>query len=175
MAKSTLYHHFEDKEQIYLSVLERDMLSFEAHIAAAAASESDCVERLRAVIKTYMNLLSDRGSVALNAIRRAGDLDRQLIDLFSRHRDNIFLPFVDIFQQGIVQGRFRPFPAELTTLSLLGMMNSFAAHRVLVECQSQEMEASAQEIADHTINLFLQGIVADEFKTSQAIESRFDS
>jgi len=161
LAKSTLYHHFADKDQIYLSVLERDMLVFERRIMEAAASDSDFEGRLRAVIRTYMMLVAERGSVALNAIRRAGILDERLVELFSRHRDQLLKPFMDIFHQGIAEGRMRAVAPELTAISLLGMMNSFAAHRLLVECNSQEVAASPHETAEHTLALFLHGVLTN--------------
>ncbi|MFV0644049.1 MAG: TetR/AcrR family transcriptional regulator, partial [Sphingomonadaceae bacterium] len=45
LAKSTLYHYFEDKHQIYLSVLERDMARTVNDLAAAAAIDGPPMER----------------------------------------------------------------------------------------------------------------------------------
>ena len=85
LAKSTLYHYFEDKHDIYLSVLERDMLALDESIKEAAAIDGSPVDRMRSVIKTYFRLLDERGDIAFQAIRRAGMLDEKLIDLFRRH------------------------------------------------------------------------------------------
>lgn len=161
VAKSTLYHYFQDKREIYLSVLERDMTLLQRQLTEAAAAPGRSVsDRLRAIIETYVDIVSDRGIIALNALRRAGEFDGELSGFFHEHRHAFMQPFRSILQDGIDQGVFRAdLDIDLSILSLVGMMNSFYAQRLLFECGGEDIFMPPRdEIIEHTLSLYLQGI-----------------
>lgn len=159
LAKSTLYHYFEDKHQIYLSMLERDMEIHRAKLHAATQEPGDARHRLEHIIRVYIDLLNRRGSVALNALRRT-ELDRDLLEMFRRNRPLIIAPVADVLQQGIDDGIFRPVDVELTVLSLFSMMNGFLAQRLLFECGTAGETALEADMIQHTVDLFLHGVCA---------------
>lgn len=160
LAKSTLYHYFEDKHDIYLSVLERDMLALDESIKEAASIDGNPVERMRSVIKTYFRLLDERGDIAFQAIRRAGMLDEKLIDLFRRHRERAIGPIVEIIEQGIADGVFRSVDPHLTVMSIFGMVNGFCAQRTIFgETEPKLNGIDVQDnLIEHTLSLLLDGI-----------------
>ena len=150
LAKSTLYHYFQDKHQIYLSVLERDLLFHETELHAAAGIDGDPIARLTNVVYAYFDLLNNHGSVALNALRRVGELDRQLVDLFQTHRERITQPVADILNQGIAGGQFRAMDTELATWSLFAMMNGFVAQRLLFDANRGCLHTDPTRTSNHT-------------------------
>jgi len=134
LAKSTLYHYFQDKSDIYISVLERDVVSAGERIAAADSQGGDPETRLRRVAQAYFDMLRERGVIALNALRRAGDLDSpQLATIYQQHQQLVGAPIAAIIQEGVDSGQFRPVDPEMATISLLGMMNVYLARRMLVK------------------------------------------
>lgn len=157
LAKSTLYHYFADKHEIYLSVLERDMEIHRAQLCAAAEEPGNALDRMERMIRVYIDLLNKRGSVALNALRRT-ELEGDLIDMFRRNRPLIIAPIANVIQQGIDDGVFRPVDVELTVMSLFSMMNGFVAQRLLFECDTVGEAALESEMIEHTLDLFLNGI-----------------
>lgn len=159
LAKSTLYHYFEDKHQIYLSVVERDMVEFQDRIVASVDTEGNAAQRLSSMIAVYFNLLDEHGLIALHALRRSGELECQLGDLFQRHRTKVMKPLIDLIQQGIDEGLFRPVNPELTVMTVFGMVNGFLAQRMLLGDKFVNYDASKEELAEHTVSLLLNGLL----------------
>lgn len=158
LAKSTLYHYFDDKHQIYLSVLERDLAQAADELTRAAAVEGTPLFRLTNVIKTYMVSLDDRGAIAFNALRRAGELEDQLTELFQRYRSQMIRPVADVVQAGIDDGSFRPVHVEQSVLSIFSIMHGFLAQRLLFDCEMSEVGMGEIGIIDHTLDLILNGL-----------------
>lgn len=158
LAKSTLYHYFHDKHEIYVHVIERDMLAIHEAIAAAANIDGDPIERLHAVIKTQFRLLNERGDIAFHALRRAGGLDDQLLEVFRQHRSQIIGPIIEVLDRGIQEGLFRPVDTELTVMSIFGLVNGFYAQQVIFGETSLDAARSEDEVVNHTLSLLLDGI-----------------
>ena len=159
LAKSTLYHYFQDKSEIYISVLERDILILGERIAAASRTGGDASTRLRAVIQAYFNMLVERGVIALNALRRAGDLNNpQLAALYQQHQKLVATPIAAIIQEGVDSGQFRPVDPDMAVISLLGMMNSYLARRLIVKLGLADASELDRDVIGHTLDLFLHGL-----------------
>jgi AcrR family transcriptional regulator len=153
LAKGTIYHHFRDKQDVYTHVMERQMLSLQAAVAQAAAGHTDPVNGLRAVIETYFTVVSKRRNNILATLRDNKDAQVQLHTLAEKHRDGFLQPIADLVRQGIAAGSFRPVDVEMTVISLLGMMNAFVTHRLLLDQVDLD-----QHMVDHTLGLLLLGI-----------------
>jgi len=163
LAKSTLYHYFHDKNEIYISVLERHIAIVGDHINAASHVEGDAAARLRAVIQAYFDMISVRGIFTLGALRRMGELDRpQLSSIYNQHRQYIVAPIAAIIQEGIDADQFRPVDPEMTVTSLFGMMNGFLINKLIFKLGLMEAGEVDNDIVEHTSDLFLHGIVHDQ-------------
>ncbi len=155
LAKGTIYHHFRNKQELYLEALERDLLTVRDRLAAAAGQSGDCKQRLQAVIETYFALIQERRHMILVALREIEGLEAQLRALVQKHRDEFLRPIAAIIEQGIREGIFRPVNAKMTVISLFGMMNSFVTHHLLLDQVDID-----QDVVTHTLELFLHGIMA---------------
>src|SRR5262245_31391681 len=71
LAKATLYHHFEDKREIFLQVLNRDLTVMHNRLVTAAATPGDFATRLRNVTAAFFELTSERGTLMLSTLRQA--------------------------------------------------------------------------------------------------------
>lgn len=159
LAKATIYHHFQDKRDIFLNVLERDMQTVRSHIMAAAAAESDPISRLSAVIRTYFGLMHERRTVIMHVLRELGDEEEKVRDFLCHKRDQYFSHLVLILQQGIDEGVFRPLNPEFTAISMVGMINAFIVFRNLtIEDETTDSKAE-DDIVEHTLRLLLHGVV----------------
>ncbi|HXF60128.1 MAG TPA: TetR/AcrR family transcriptional regulator [Caldilineaceae bacterium] len=154
LAKATIYHHFQDKRDIYLSVLERDFNVVRDRISEAAASPGDVPTRLRSVIRTYFDLQRERRLVIMMALREAASMERHICALLRRSLDELIQPIGAILQDGIAAGELRPVNVEMTVLSLLGMLQSYIAHRLLFD--DQEI---GEDVVEHTLDLLLHGLL----------------
>ena len=170
LAKSTLYHYFQDKHQIYVSVVERDMMEFQDRIVAAVNVDGDAIDRLRSMISAYFVLLNEHGIIALHALRRSGDLDCEIGEIFRNHRPRVLDPLISVIQEGIDEGLFRPVNPELTVITLFGMVNGFLAQRMLSGDDSFDYSGREDELADHTISLLLNGLLESQSPSIQSAQ-----
>lgn len=153
LAKATLYHHFADKQSIYLDMLERDLRRISEHLAEAAATPGSCEERLRAVVAMYFEQMRTRRAEILARMREIAGMEQALRALILRYRPQLSQPIIDILQEGQRQGQFREMEPNMAVLSLFGMMNAFVNHKLLLDDGEITLGAVA-----HTSELFLRGI-----------------
>ena len=153
LAKGTIYYYFQDKEEIYLNVVERDLLNMQTRIQAAAQTPGDCTTRLRAVISAYFDLAQANRSIFIARLREISGMESALRNLLQRHRTALMQPIADIIEEGIANGIFRPLQPQMVITSLIGMMNSFVTHRFLIE-----QGDITPEVVEHTLDLVLHGI-----------------
>ena len=171
LAKSTLYHYFQDKSDIYISVLERDVLTAGERIAAANNQGGDPATRLRRVAYAYFDMLLERGVIALNALRRAGDLDSpQLATIYQKHQQLVGEPIAAIIQEGVESGQFRPVNPEIATISLLGMMNVYLARRMLIRLGLLDAGELGENAIRQTLDIFLNGVCQPTNTSAQPAE-----
>jgi AcrR family transcriptional regulator len=154
LAKGTIYHHFQDKRDIYLHVLERDIQIVCQHVAAAAASSDHWREQLRAIVRAYFQLQRERCFLILVSLREAVGMEQQLCQLVRRYRKELLKPIAQVLERGMAQGEVRSIHMEMAVLSLVGILHSFVLHHMIL----QELEVDDEAIIDHTLQLFLYGI-----------------
>jgi AcrR family transcriptional regulator len=153
LAKATIYHHFEDKQALFMSVLERDVQIVHEQLVAAALGDQDCLQKLHTLIHTYCRLMSERRSIMLSAMREIGGMETQLREFMKRRRDLTLGPIIAILQEGICAGVFRPVDVEKAAFSLLGMLHGFITFQLLL--QNIEID---QDVAENVYSFFLHGI-----------------
>jgi AcrR family transcriptional regulator len=156
LAKATIYHHFADKQALFLSVLERDTQLVHDRLLEAAASEQNPPAKLRAVIYTYCTLMSERRSILLCTLREIGGIEAHIREFISQRRASILGPVVTILAEGMAAGLFRPLDPEMTALSLIGMVHAFITFRLLLDNVQ-----IGSDVAEHIYALFLHGIVQE--------------
>ena len=153
LAKATIYHHFVDKQDIYLSVLEREVIIIRDRTAAAANSPGNAIDRMRAVIRTFYDLQAERHVVILTAIREMSGNETQLRDLLRRYRNELLAPIGELLESGVRENLFRPVDDEMAIITIFGIMHSFVTHRLLTGD-----DGPTDTIVDHTLQMLLHGI-----------------
>jgi len=153
LAKGTIYYYFRDKQDVYWRVVDRQMASLQEQMTAAAAGHADPVAGLHAVIHTYFALISQRRHSLMATLRDNKEVQMPLQGLIEKYRQGFMQPLADLVRQGIAEGIFHPLDVEMTVISLLGMMNAFVTHRLLLDQVDLD-----QSVADHTLSLLMGGI-----------------
>lgn len=155
LAKGTIYHHFQDKRSIYLTVLERDLAIARERIQAAAAGEGEAQTRLRRVIHTYFELHQERRLLIMTAMREAIRQEADLWALIRRYRDELSQPIAALFAEAIAAGVMRPVQVEMAVTSLFGLLHGFVAHCVLLDDGG-----IGDDVVEHILDLMLHGLLA---------------
>lgn len=169
LAKATIYHHFRDKQEIFMSVLERDVGHVHTQVLHSAADEHNALDKLRVVIHTYCQLISERRSVVLTTLREVTGMEARLRRFAQVNKEFFLGPLAQIIQQGIDEGLFRPVDAEMSALCLLGMLHAFVTFQLVV--QDREI---GSDVAEHVLHLFLHGICRADSQAALQTEDSAD-
>jgi TetR/AcrR family transcriptional regulator, cholesterol catabolism regulator len=154
LAKATIYHHFRDKEDLFFSVLEYDLLTLHTQVMQVVSDDQPTLTKLRAAIEAYYYMLRDRRTGVVWSIHENAQLKVPLQKFFQRNMRLILDPWLQILGQGVAEGVFRPLDVQLTALSLLAMLNT----TVLYQTHFRE-DIKDIDLVEHIYNLFVQGML----------------
>lgn len=157
LSKGTIYHHFQDKQEIFVSVVERDLAAISHSIAAAADCPGEWLDQLRAVMRAYFDLKRRRHFVIASALREAPEMDQQLHSLVHRYRSEMIRPIATILERGVAAGDIRPINIQFAVLGLVALLHGFVAHRLLLD-EAELDDDTVEQTIDQTLDLFLNGI-----------------
>jgi len=160
VAKATIYHYFQDKEEIFRQVLERDMRTVQEHVLTAIAKEEGCLAKLRAFVYTMFSLMHARRTIMMSVLRELGENKQLFREVMCTHRRTHLGPLMDLLEQGVKEGIFRPVNVEYTTYSLLGMINAFVVFRFYLHGADVGGADLGEDVAEHTLQLILEGLQA---------------
>jgi AcrR family transcriptional regulator len=159
LAKATIYHHFRDKEDLFLSVLERDLLCLRSKVVEAAAAETEPLAKLRAASRAYDQLLRQRRTGIMWNVHENSQL-KEKVQHFLQERIQVVLePWEDSLAAGVAAGLLRPLNARLCTLMLLSLVGTLAFY----ETHVAPLEGDPVEQA---LDLFINGIINGVTKNS---------
>ena len=155
LAKATLYHHFEDKREIFLQVLERDLVNVSNRVTAAATTQGDLATRLHKIAMTFFEVTQERGGILLSTLRQAAGMEEEFCLLMRRGRDQLHLPIVELLANAMAEGTIRTVDAELATTSFFGIIQALTSRRLLME----DIELN-EKTADFVIDFVLNGLLS---------------
>ncbi len=146
LTKPTLYYYFQDKEHLFVSVLQYRLKGFHDVIdqpgALVERLERIAVSILESFQAEYTALLRDREHIkdpeALNQIR----------DAF--HRE-LFGPLIRLMQTGIDSGELVPGNPQYLSLIFMGIVNNFIGH-------AAEFHVDNAALARDLVGKFLNGV-----------------
>jgi TetR/AcrR family transcriptional regulator len=154
IAKGTIYHHFQDKREIYLHVLERDILFVRDRLLTIVKQEGSFADKLRALIHVYFDLQRERRLVIMAALRENAALDDQFSEIIKKYRSELLQPIGALIHEGIQNGEVCPIDVDLTVLSLLGILQGFVVHQLILEDTDID-----ETVVKHIVDLFAHGIM----------------
>lgn len=157
LAKATIYHHFHDKQDIFLSVVQLSVLAMHDRIVKAAAAEQEPLDRLRAVVEAYCDMLVERRSIFFWSLRANAETEDQLRLFFSTHKDLFIGPLVRVLQEGVDAGLLRTTNVQMSAICLLGMLNASMTYRIMLD-----EATNTAEVAAYTLDLFLSGVIVKQ-------------
>lgn len=145
----TLYHHFSDKEGLYVEWVGEALSEFGHRLREAAASQSSLYLRLHACAL----VLIDETSPDLLQIRRDASLMRNPENREANYRHlfaQVYEPIMTLIVVGIGEGLIAPHPIDRLAHLFIGLSMSFRAGYTL-----QTM--STATLADWIVEGFLHG------------------
>ncbi len=159
LAKGTIYHHFQDKRDIYRSVMVRDLSQLSARVqeAIADADADDPVVWLRAFVAAFLQQAEERRSHIRALVRELSAMEDGMLQIARQVREQVGGQVAAVIEEGIALGRFRAVPPQVAVMSLIGAMNTYVAWQLVVEDSPVDAQA-----ADALIDFFLYGLMKEE-------------
>jgi AcrR family transcriptional regulator len=124
VGKGTLYRYFNDKEDLFLALLERSSRQLVARLEEEKKQGGSPRDRLQAFVKAVIEFFDERPHL-FDLIARA-EVMRGPNRAFpwQKARDELFQLFLDLFKDGNILGEFRIRDPELAMLMMLGGMRT---------------------------------------------------
>ena len=120
--KALIYHYYQSKEALYLSLLEKEAATVVTRIEAVAAGEGDPEQKIRRVVQVFL----EQYRVNLQGFR----LVQRAIDdhsptahtLAERWFSRAHLAMQTIITEGIENGLFKPLPPHAAPFVIVGII-----------------------------------------------------
>lgn len=126
LGKSSLFHHFRSKAQLYLAVLERLLAQIDDRLKAALAVPGAPAERLDRWIDALIDALAEREPAARLLLRGLFEDDAFDAEAWpegqgaERRTDSILHGILELLRAGAEQGAFRATSGPHTVQTLIG-------------------------------------------------------
>jgi AcrR family transcriptional regulator len=122
VANGTFYQYFPDKEQIFLTLIERLAYQLQMRLQASVAPTASAIEQLQSTLRTHLKFIESQ--TALYRVFREAEfihtgLSKQLYGQLARF-------YQEILQTGQSQGQLRHLDPETVSFSLIGMAEFIA-------------------------------------------------
>jgi AcrR family transcriptional regulator len=127
LSKSTLFHHFTTKAQLYAAVVERILAEIESALTRALAAGGSPVERLDRWIDTLVELLGQQPAHSRLLLRSLFE-DDELIGAFEEERaanktlERVIESATHLLREGMANGSLRVASIPHSLQSLIGMV-----------------------------------------------------
>jgi AcrR family transcriptional regulator len=158
LQKASLYHHFTSKQEILLVLLDQAIDLLTERLDPIIRQDLPADEKLRAVMRCFLETLSERKDLVAVLLLEYRSLNPDLLGKHVVRRDKLERQWRKIIQQGIDSGLFCSTDPALTTRALLGVLNW------TITWYNPSGPLTIDEIADHTADLFLNGLACRKKK-----------
>jgi AcrR family transcriptional regulator len=123
LQKASLYHHVSSKQEILLALLDRALVILTERITPLAIQSAPADEKLRNMIKAYLQLLAENADLASVLLFEHRSLDPKQHARHIPNRDRFEALWRDVILDGVRAGLFAcPDPA-IAVRALLGSLN----------------------------------------------------
>lgn len=123
LSKSSLFHHFASKRQLWSAVNERSLLEFDARLATADARARNARERLQLFVAGVIDSLVENPARAPLLLRSLFEVDYDEPADQAAHAvlQRVLARVAAGLELGIASGELRPVPVQHTVQTLIGM------------------------------------------------------
>jgi AcrR family transcriptional regulator len=151
--KASLYHHVSSKQEILLDLLERALQILTARISGVSSQTIPPEEKLRRMIKVYLQLLAENADLSSVLLFEHRSLDKKSRASHIPRRDQFESLWHDVLDEGVRAKVFELEDTGLAVRALMGVMNwTLTWYR-------PGGPKSIEQIADEYSDLMLKGML----------------
>ncbi len=152
LQKASLYHHVSSKQEILLALLDRAIEMLIERIEPLAAQDAPADQKLRAMIRVYLQMLAENADLASVLLFEHRSLEPKQHTRHIPNRDKFESLWRDVLLEGVKTRKFACADPALTVRALLGTLNwTLTWYR-------PDGALSMEQIANRIADLFLRGL-----------------
>jgi len=134
-SKSSIFWHFENKEDLLFTVVDRAMSAWEVRAGAEILAQPDAPRQLAKLIDLYRELAEERPDtlrLLLGLLLETADVNEDVRHRFQRMYRGYRASIRMVVEQGAARGQFRPIlPPEALAATVLAMFDGLFVQRFL--------------------------------------------
>jgi AcrR family transcriptional regulator len=123
LQKPSLYHHVSSKQEILLALLNRALELLLERISPIATREIPAGEKLREMIRVYLQILSENTDLSAVLLFEHRSLERKQHARHVPNRDRFEALWRDVLKEGVAAKLFVCDDTALTARAILGILN----------------------------------------------------
>ena len=153
LQKPSLYHHVSSKQEILLELLDRALELLLERISSIAEKDSPADERLRLMIREYLQILAENTDLSAVLLFEHRSLESKQHARHVPNRDKFEALWRNVLADGVRSKRLVCEDISLTTRAILGILNW------TITWYRPSGDLTIQQIADQYSNLLLNGLL----------------
>ncbi|MBD3368538.1 MAG: TetR family transcriptional regulator [Candidatus Eisenbacteria bacterium] len=153
ISRATLYKHFAGKEEVFRSVLRREIADILSADREAVAEAETTREKLRAAIVTHTDMLREKINIYQVTMRVFADLMPRWRDHFELLVRETLEIYSGILREGHERGEIVVEDVRLTTWSLLLMLKG-----IFMGIVSGDVQEDRDEIVERMLDIIMEGL-----------------
>ena len=156
ISKAGLYYHFQDKEQLFVAILNRCMDQLEAALITAPVAGPGVQAEVAAILEAIFAQPPHQRALMRLASSEIGHLSSEVQAQFGRRYYTQFIGRIEAtLRGGVDRGELRALDPHLTTWILLGMAYPFFTPAAVRGTADSQLAIAA------ILRLFFEGALAD--------------
>ncbi|MCK5146180.1 TetR/AcrR family transcriptional regulator [bacterium] len=156
LSKGTIYLYFENKENLFFSILMERFKALNTRLQAAVDENDNFHERLNKFIYTYLHFFKENEAfykiVHSEKTRMSMESHYKLHEYGKISYFKLFEMVIQLIKEGVEAGELRSMEPRSIALSLVGILNMYI-YRSIFQSSDRDVEVEVNEIID----LFLNG------------------
>jgi AcrR family transcriptional regulator len=134
ITKAALYYHFENKEDLYLSILKKNLLDFKSCIDEKIKSPQfknySLKKKIEEIITIYFNFVNDHNNTLKLLVKKIDTKNKKIINFLSKARMETIATFKSLSEEIIKHNNNKIINHHDMTLFLFGMMTPFIQEEI---------------------------------------------
>lgn len=128
VAKGTIYNHFENKEDLYLAVIENGVNNLKEGLQEAVAGGATAPDRIKRLIGYQLGFYEEEKELVYLFLTELFTNDKKKGLLATRKLTECLQVIRSVIEEGVAEGSLEAVDPEVATTSLFGMVTISALH-----------------------------------------------
>lgn len=160
ISKSLIFHHFKNKQNIFLAVVKTRLETIEFQLRKVVEDRSrDAVSKFSDFIDAYVELLVQHSPLFKIVFRETFNADRNISQAVVQHNAKLAGMIREVINEGIEKKEIsEAVDPEKCSILLLLSLNSLAAAETLQKGRSSFFSVDVFELKEEIKKLFLSGV-----------------